>query len=51
LELAATLWVIKVIKVERKYHLRQVRRELSEDVGCETSDCGMGNTDLERQGA
>ena len=38
LELVATFWVIKVTKVERKYHLRQVKRELSEDVACEISD-------------
>jgi hypothetical protein len=29
--------------VERKYHLRQVRRELSEDVGLRISDWGWVN--------
>ena len=42
--MVATFWVIKVTKVERKYHLRQVRRGLSEGVGYSIAD-------LERHGA
>jgi hypothetical protein len=41
LELVATFWVIKVTKVERKYHMRIVKREVSENAGYLIADFGL----------